>query len=153
MTELPVETPNGQLLIDAVRALARLSRTIEFASQDLSASEYRVMSSIVGGEQRASRLAHRLALGKPAISATVDSLSKRGLVIRSSVEGDNRATALSLSDEGEELFRRMEGRMTRQLELLAERTANPAQVVQSLASLGDVIEETMAARAAAEVEK
>jgi DNA-binding MarR family transcriptional regulator len=154
MSELPSAGPTERQLMDAVRALARLSRTIEFASQELSPSEYRVMSSIVGGEQRASRLANRLALGKPAISATVDSLSKRGLVIRSSVEGDNRATALSLSDDGAKLFHRMEGRMMRQLELLAERTPDPVRVVESLARLGEVIEEAMVARAAAtEAEK
>jgi hypothetical protein len=41
----------------------------------------------------------------------------------------------------------MEGRMVRQLELLAARTPNPAQVIQSLGWLGVVIEESMAAHA------
>ena len=38
-------------------------------------------------------------------AATVESLSKRGLLQRSAVEGDNRAVALSLSAEGDELCR------------------------------------------------
>jgi DNA-binding MarR family transcriptional regulator len=130
MTEL--QTPN---LVEAVRAVSRLSRIVERASDELSFADYRVMSAIAEGE----------ALGKPTISSTVDSLSKRGLVVRSTVEGDNRAIELTLSAAGTALFERMEARMVRQLELLVERTAQPEIVVHSLVELGAVIEETMAA--------
>ena len=140
MTEL--QTPN---LVEAVRAVSRLSRIVERASDELSFADYRVMSAIAEGEARASRLASRLLLGKPTISSTVDSLSKRGLVVRSTVEGDNRAIELTLSAAGTALFERMEARIVRQLELLVERTAQPEIVVHSLVELGAVIEETMAA--------
>ena len=140
MTEL--QTPN---LVEAVRAVSRLSRIVERASDELSFADYRVMSAIAEGEARASRLASRLLLGKTTISSTVDSLSKRGLVVRSTVEGDNRAIELTLSAAGTALFERMEARMVRQLELLVERTAQPEIVVHSLVELGAVIEETMAA--------
>jgi DNA-binding MarR family transcriptional regulator len=141
MSELPGD------LTDAVLAVSRLSRIVERASDELSSADYRVMSAIAGGEARASRLASRLLLGKPTISSTVESLSKRGLIVKSTVEGDNRAIELSLSDNGAELFALMEGRMVRQLELLADRTPNPGQVIQSLGWLGVVIEESMAAHA------
>jgi DNA-binding MarR family transcriptional regulator len=134
-------------LVDAVRALSRLSRIIERASDELSWADYRLMSAISGGEARASRLASRLLLGKPTISSTVESLSKRGLIVKSTVDGDNRAIELSLSDEGAELFARMEARMVRQLELLAERTPDRRQAVQSLGWFAVVIEESMAAHA------
>jgi DNA-binding MarR family transcriptional regulator len=150
MTE-PSSTPPSAELIDGVRALSRLSRIVERASDELSPADYRVMSAIASGEARASRLANRLLLGKPTISSSVESLSKRGLIVKSSVEGDNRAVALTLSDEGAELFGRMEARMTRQLELLAERTPDPARVLQSLSWLGAVIEDSMAKRATAEL--
>jgi DNA-binding MarR family transcriptional regulator len=132
--------------IEAVRALARVSRVVERASDELSFADYRVLAQLSSGEERASRLAKRLALGKPAISASVESLSKRGLIVRSSVEGDNRAVALSLSEDGVELFERMEGRMARQLELLCERTPDGAAVMQALAWLGDVVEIAVAQR-------
>jgi DNA-binding MarR family transcriptional regulator len=134
-----------QHLVDAVRALSRLSRLVERASDELSGADYRVMAAIASGEARATRLASRLALGKPAISSSIDSLSKRGLIVKSSVEGDNRAIQLSLSEEGAELFDRMESRMVRQLELLAERTPEPGKTVQALTWLGDVIEASMVA--------
>jgi DNA-binding MarR family transcriptional regulator len=134
-------------LVDAVRALSRLSRIVERASDSLSPADYRVMSAIVGGEARASRLASRLSLGKPTISSSVDSLSRRGLILKSGVEGDNRAVELSLSAEGAELFDRMEARMTRQLELLCERAPDGERIIAALASLGDVIEASMVAHA------
>ncbi|BDZ51984.1 hypothetical protein GCM10025867_42250 [Frondihabitans sucicola] len=133
-------------LIRAVRALARASRVVERASDGLSFADYRVLAAISSGEERASRLANRLAVGKPAISATVDSLHKRGLILRNAVEGDARATSLAISEEGAELFARMEGRMARQLELLADRTGDPAGVIASLASLGDAVEQAMQER-------
>ncbi len=156
MTELLASRPEPQsqdrgrkadTLTDAVRALSRLSRLIERASDSLSPADYRVMSAIVEGEARASRLASRLLLGKPTISSTVDSLSRRGLIVKSNVEGDNRAIELSLSQEGAELFAAMEERMTRQLDLLAQRTPDGEAVIRSLGWLGVVIEESMAARA------
>jgi DNA-binding MarR family transcriptional regulator len=147
MAKLLKAAPRTQELTDAVQALSRLSRIVERASDELSPADYRVMSAIAAGEARASRLASRLLLGKPTISSTVDSLSRRGLIVKSSVETDNRAVELSLSGEGAELFLRMEARMVRQLDLLAERTPNPAQVIESIAWLGAVIEESMAAHA------
>lgn len=142
----PLPQAPARDVVDAVRTLARLTRFIDRASDSLSSADYRVMSAIVEGEARASRLANRLLLGKPAISSTVESLSKRGLIVKSSVEGDNRAVELALSDEGAELFARMEVRMTDQLERLASATPDAAQVLQSLNWLGDAIEATMRAR-------
>jgi DNA-binding MarR family transcriptional regulator len=133
-------------LVSAVRALARASRVVERASDGLSFADYRVLATISSGEERASRLADRLAVGKPAISATVDSLHKRGLILRSAVEGDARATSLALTEEGAELFDRMEGRMARQLELLAERTDDPDRLIDSLATLGDAVEQALQQR-------
>lgn len=133
-------------LVSAVRALARASRVVERASDGLSFADYRVLAAITGGEERASRLADRLAVGKPAISATVDSLHRRGLILRSAVEGDARATSLALTVEGAELFDRMEGRMARQLELLAERTDDPDGLIASLATLGDAVDQAMEQR-------
>ncbi|MCU1526239.1 MAG: hypothetical protein JWP75_2 [Frondihabitans sp.] len=130
-------------LVSAVRALARATRVIERSSEGVSFADYRVMSAIEAGEERASRLAHRLAVGKPTISATVDSLHKRGLILRNSVEGDARATSLALTSEGHELLVTMEERMVQKLALLAERTDDPEGVVTALGSLGDAIEQVM----------
>ena len=81
-----------------MRGLARAARILERVSGELSLAHYRVLSAIAGGDERASRVAERLALGKPAVSAAVESLSQRGLIARSEVAGDQRAAALRLTD-------------------------------------------------------
>jgi DNA-binding MarR family transcriptional regulator len=133
-------------LIDAVRGLSRVARVVEHETDEMSVSDYRVLSTVASGEGRATRLAARLALGKPTISATVDSLVRRGLLVRASVPGDNRATALSLSEEGTYLLGRAEGRMARQLELLCERTPDAQRALESLSWLGAAIEAAIAER-------
>lgn len=136
-------------LVAATRALTRLSRVVEAASDRLTGADYRVLAMIAGGEARAARLADRLRLGKPAISSSVDSLSKRGLIVKRTVDGDNRAVALELSDTGVALFALMEARMSRQLELLVARTPEPAQTLAALASLGEVLDASMRAHSGA----
>jgi DNA-binding MarR family transcriptional regulator len=132
--------------VEAVRALARVARVIERASDDLSFADYRVLAAITSGDQRATRLAQRLALGKPAISASIESLSKRGLIVKSSVEGDNRAVALSLSPQGAEAFASTERRMAEALEELAAETPDESAVIHSLIWLGESVEHLQAQR-------
>ncbi len=72
--------------VDAVRALARATRVLERASGELSLAHYRVLSAIASGEKRASRVAERLAIGKPTVSAAVEALAQRGLLLRSAVD-------------------------------------------------------------------
>lgn len=139
-------------LVLAVRGLARAARVVERAAEGLSFADYRVLAAISSGEERASRLAQRLEVGKPAISATVDSLHRRGLISRDAVAGDARATSLALTDEGAELFGRMEGRMARQLELVAARADDPDALVSALSTLNGAIERTVQERRAREAE-
>src|ERR1700678_4177691 len=94
--------------IEAARGLARASSVLERASDELSLAHYRVLSAVASGQERASHVAARLALGRPTVSAAVDSLSKRGLLDRLSVDGDHRVAVLRLTAEGEELLVRVE---------------------------------------------
>lgn len=105
-----------------------------------------MLSAIAGGEARASRLAARLAVGKPTVSAAVDSLLGRGYIVRQPVEGDQRASALSLTEAGVDIRNRSEAEMVRRLEQLCERTPDGSGVVASLGQLGDAIESAMTER-------
>jgi DNA-binding MarR family transcriptional regulator len=140
--------PDDSLLSAAVRGIVRVSRLVESASGDLSIADYRVLSIISGGEGSPSRVAARLLLSKPTISSTLDSLGKRGLIIRSSVPDDGRAATLTVSKDGAGLLRRAQARMSRQLELLCERTPDADQVVASLAWLDVAMEAAVTDRMA-----
>lgn len=134
--------------MEAVRALARATRVLERASGELSLAHYRVLSAVASGDERASRVAERLALGKPTVSAAVDALAQRGLLIRSEVEGDQRVAALHLTPEGWALLARVEAEMVHRMDDLCARTPDAAQLMESLGWLGAALDDRQAQRAA-----
>jgi DNA-binding MarR family transcriptional regulator len=151
--------------VEAVRALARLARLIERSTSggtptnkavaggaDLSLAHYRVLAAVAAGHDRASRMAARLALGKPTISAAVDALCQRGLLSRESVAGDQRATALRVTPAGTKALTGVEESMVERFGVALARTPDPARVVESLnwlgAALDELAEERLAARVA-----
>jgi DNA-binding MarR family transcriptional regulator len=131
-----------------VRALARASRVLERASGELSLAHYRVLSAVATGDERASRVAARLAIGKPTVSAAVDALVQRGFLVRSGVDGDHRVAALHLTPAGEALLSRVEAEMIRRIDDLCSRTPDPDQLLRSLIWLGAAIDDVQAQRAA-----
>jgi DNA-binding MarR family transcriptional regulator len=139
----------NQELFAAADSVARLARIIERAAAPLSLADFRVLSAIEQGEDRASRLAQRLAVGKPAISATVESLAKRGLVERAKVEGDQRATALAITPQGALEFGDAKQRLAQRVSAVADATGDAAATISTLAQLGPAIEALRAQQEAA----
>jgi DNA-binding MarR family transcriptional regulator len=132
--------------VEAVRALTRASRVMERASGGLSLANYRVLSAVAAGEERASRVAARLALGKPTVSASVDALCSRGLLGRSGVAADQRAVQLTITELGRRVLTDAETAMTADLEALAARTGRRDEVIEALVSLGRALDEAVAER-------
>jgi DNA-binding MarR family transcriptional regulator len=132
--------------VEAVRALARAARLLERASGEVNLAHYRVLAAIASGDQRASRIATKLALGKPTVSASVEWLSKRGLLARAGVQGDQRAASLQLTPEGTRWLNGVERAMAIWLEEICARTSPPGQTIRALASMGEAIEEIAAER-------
>ena len=132
--------------IEAVRAIVRASRLLERASGELSLAHYRVLAAISGGEQRASRLAQRLAVGKPTVSAAVDALVQRGLIGRHVEVADNRVTVLRVTAEGWDVLARVEAAMVERLTRLADLTDEPDGLVRCLVRLGTALDESRAAQ-------
>jgi DNA-binding MarR family transcriptional regulator len=135
--------------VEAVRALARASRILERISGELNLAHYRVLSAIASGDERASRVAARLAIGKPTVSAAVDSLCQRGLLTRTGADTDQRVAVLRLTDAGRTLLEGVEAEMVSRIEDLAARTPNGDQLIESLVWLGRAIDESVAERVAA----
>jgi DNA-binding MarR family transcriptional regulator len=140
--------PSNETEVQAIRALARVARLLERSSGDLNLAHYRVLSAIAEGNERASRIADMLALGKPTVSAAVESLTKRGLITREDVAEDRRATTLALTPAGEEELAAVDREMLGYLDDLLGRTEDPAQVLDSLGQLGNALDEVAAERAA-----
>lgn len=140
--------PGPSTSVEAVRALARATRVLERASGELSLAHYRVLSAIASGDERASRVANRLAIGKPTVSAAVETLVQRDLVVRSEVDGDQRVAALHLTPEGLAMLSRVEAEMIRRIEDLCARTPDGRQLMTSLVWLGAAIDDLQAQRVA-----
>jgi DNA-binding MarR family transcriptional regulator len=141
-----VPVPSTPSTPDAVRVLARLSRLMERASGDLSLPHYRVLSAIADGDERATRLAERLALGKPTISASVDALCRRGFLAREAVAGDHRGSALRLTPDGAAALAEAETAMAERLALLGSQSPGAAEAVAALPALGGAIDAVLRAR-------
>jgi DNA-binding MarR family transcriptional regulator len=137
-------TPAGDRL-EALRTLARISRTLERSSSELSLAQYRVLAAIAAGEERASRVAGRLALGKPTVSAAVDALSQRGLLARRQLSSDQRVIALELTPAGAALLAGVEQQMLGRLDAVLERAPDPDAVVAALVALGRALDAVPAA--------
>jgi DNA-binding MarR family transcriptional regulator len=118
-----------------VLTLARVARVLERACTDLTLAQYRLLAMIAGGAERASHLAGQLALTKPTVSATIDTLVERGLVEREAVDGDRRATRLSVSAPGAAALLRAESSMRERLDDVLARVDDPAALRRSLAQL------------------
>jgi DNA-binding MarR family transcriptional regulator len=125
---------------EALRGLARIARMLERSSGDLGLAHYRILTMVAQGDERASRLATRLALGRPAVSATVDALAGKGLLTRSAVSGDLRGTSLSVTAKGREAIAEAEAAMAVELEGLLALTPDPAAVLSALSLLSAALD-------------
>jgi DNA-binding MarR family transcriptional regulator len=132
--------------IEAVRALARASSVLERSSTELNLAHYRVLAAVDSGEERASHVAAKLALGRPAISAAVESLTQRGLLTRFGVDGDQRVAGLRLTPEGARLLAEVESEMRERLRDLCRRTPDGEELLESLVWLGRALDERRAER-------
>jgi DNA-binding MarR family transcriptional regulator len=139
--------------VQAIRAAARLARLLERSSEDLNLAHYRVLAAVADGDERASRVADRLALGKPTVSAAVESLTRRGLLAREDAAEDRRATVLTLTPAGERALAEVEVEMLARLRDLTDRTDDGAAIIAALGSLGEALDELAAERAAARAAK
>lgn len=119
---------------------------MEKASHELSLAHYRILAAIGAGDERASRVAQRLALGKPTVSAAVDALTRRGLISSTPVGNDARASALGLTAEGCAVLDRVEAGLVEVVAEMCARTGNGPEILAALASLGRALDEVAADR-------
>jgi DNA-binding MarR family transcriptional regulator len=127
--------------LEAIRALARASSVLKRSSRDLSLAQYRVLSAIASGHERASHVAANLALGKPTVSAAVELLVQRRLIVRAEAHGDRRAESLRLTAAGEQLLADVEAEMRLRLRDLCARTPDGERLIEALVWLGRAVDE------------
>jgi DNA-binding MarR family transcriptional regulator len=115
--------------------LAWMARELERACTDLTLAQYRLLALVVGGEERASNLAGRLALARPTVSAAIETLVANDLVERTAVDHDRRAIRLTITPKGRAALRAAEAAMRERLDGLLADVADRSLVEAALGQL------------------
>ena len=105
--------------ISALLAVLRVARVLERIDAGLSPQQYRILKLIGQGGERSARLAERLAVAKPTLTATADSLVAAGLVCREAELGDRRVVRLHLTEAGQAAVERADAAYADVVRLLA----------------------------------
>jgi DNA-binding MarR family transcriptional regulator len=85
---------------DTVLAILRMARALDGVDAGLSPQQYRILKLAGAGGERSARLAERLAVAKPTLTAIADSLVAAGLARREAEPGDRRVVRLHLTEAG-----------------------------------------------------
>ena len=129
--------------------LARLARLLERACTHITVAQYRLLAMIADGAERASQIAGRLALTKPTVSATIETLVERGLVTRATADDDRRALRLQITPEGRAVLATAERAMRERLDDVLARVDDADDVRASFAQLHAALDERREERRAA----
>jgi DNA-binding MarR family transcriptional regulator len=137
---------------DPTLTIARFARLLEnHTTSELTLPQYRVLGLLSGGDERASRLAARLAVAKPTLTSLVDSLVERGFAAREPIDGDRRVVRLSITPTGRVALRRTESELRTVLATVLDRCADPAAVLATLVELSRALDSLWADRIAEQV--
>jgi len=85
-----------------VMILLRLFRALERVDTGLTPQQYRILKLAGAGGERSAKLAERLAVAKPTLTATADGLVAAGYARRDAEPGDRRVVRLCLTASGRE---------------------------------------------------
>jgi DNA-binding MarR family transcriptional regulator len=133
----------------AVMILLRLFRALERVDTGLTPQQYRILKLAGAGGERSAKLAERLAVAKPTLTATADGLVAAGYARRDAEPGDRRVVRLCLTPAGHDAVDRADAAYARWLDHLLAETGQPDQVLHALDVLNQAMDEVRRARLAA----
>jgi DNA-binding MarR family transcriptional regulator len=125
----------------AVLTVMRLFRALERIDTGLTAQQYRILKLAGAGGERSARLAERLAVAKPTLTATADALVAAGYAQREAEAGDRRVVRLSLTAAGRAALERADAVYADWLGPLLDATGDPAGVLEALTRLDAAMDE------------
>ena len=129
-----------------VMILLRLFRALERVDTDLTPQQYRILKLAGAGGERSAKLAERLAVAKPTLTATADGLVAAGYARRDAEPGDRRVVRLCLTDSGRDAVDRADAAYGRWLDQVLAETGEPDQVLHALDALNEAMDEARRAR-------
>ena len=121
--------------------ILRLARALDGVDSGLSPQQYRILKLAGAGGERSARLAERLAVAKPTLTAIADSLVAAGLARRAAEPGDRRVVRLHLTEAGLAAVERADAAYGRWLETILELSGNGDQIQADLRLMVGALEE------------
>jgi DNA-binding MarR family transcriptional regulator len=121
--------------------VVRLARLLERScGPEMTLAQYRLLALLASGDDRASRLAKKLAVAKPTITAIIEGLVERGYVSRGLDPHDRRVVQLTITPSGEDALRRAEHRIAVPFADVLDRCTRPDAVLDALAQVSDALD-------------
>jgi DNA-binding MarR family transcriptional regulator len=131
---------------EAILVILRLNRGLDCVDAGLTPAQYRIMKLAGAGGERSTRLAQRLAVAKPTLTALADGLVAAGYASRTAEPGDRRVVRLTLTEAGQAALGRADAAYAAWLTGLLTATGEPATVLTALGQLDSALTETRRAR-------
>ena len=131
-----------------VLTIMRLFRGLERVPSGLTAQQYRILKLAGAGGERSARLAERLTVAKPTLTATADGLVAAGYMRRDAEPGDRRVVRLCLTPAGRAALDRADAAYCGWLDRLLSATADAEQVLDAFATVDAALEGLRCSRSA-----
>lgn len=125
---------------DALRVLARLNRVLESATSGLTVPQYRMLNVLSEGGERSARLAERLAIRKPTVTALADGLIAAGYAERESEPGDRRIVRLLITEAGRRALDDADSAYLAKLRPLLDGVPDENQFIDALLAIGKALD-------------
>ena len=124
-----------------VMILLRLVRALERVDAELTPQQYRILKLAGAGGERSAKLAERLAVAKPTLTAIADGLVAAGYARRDAEAGDRRVVRLCLTAAGHEALGRADAAYTRWLDQVLGMTGETELVLHAFDVLNQAMDE------------
>jgi DNA-binding MarR family transcriptional regulator len=138
--------------VSAVLTVLRVSRVLERIDAGVSPQQYRILKLIGQGGERSARLAEKLAVARPTLTSTADSLVAAGLAVREAEPGDRRVVRLRLTPAGQTAVVRADEAYAQWFESVLEYTGRRAEILADLQLLDEAMSERRRARLSGEAQ-
>lgn len=132
--------------LSAVLAIMRMARALDRVEAGLSPQQYRILKLAGAGGERSARLAERLAVAKPTLTAIADSLVAAGLARREAEPGDRRVVRLHLTEAGNVAVERADAAYGQWLGDLLELTGDGDRIEADLLLINVALDELRRSR-------
>ena len=146
MTSPDTGTVDAQQVEAAVLTAMRVYRALERADAGLTPQQYRMLKLAGAGGERSARLAEKLAVAKPTLTATADGLVAAGYAEREAEAGDRRVVRLRLTGAGREALERADAAYAAWLTPVLAESEDSGAIFRALADLDQAMDERRRAR-------